>query len=63
MTRVRSIAFASVVLATLGLAALAATQGLPFHKAVAASTACSSCDARHQPHLRLMEQRAAEITP
>ena len=50
-------------LALVALSALAAAKGLPFPKADPPYAACSSCDARHQNHLRLMEKRAAETTP
>jgi hypothetical protein len=52
---------AALALVVLGLSAVAAIRGLP--PGGAEPAACSSCDARHQNHLRLVADRAAETTP
>jgi hypothetical protein len=53
----------ALVLAALGLSALAVIKGLPLRAPETAANACDSCDARHQNHLRLVARRAAETTP
>jgi hypothetical protein len=60
MTVGRNTAFAALSVLALGLAA---TTGLPLGGDKPTAAACSSCDARHQSHLRLMAKRSAEITP
>ena len=59
----RTPALTALALVALALAAMTATHGLPFGKAETYRTACSSCDARHQNHMRLVTQRKAETTP
>jgi hypothetical protein len=60
MMRGRKPMLAALALVALGLAAFAATKGLPFRTAETASAPCSSCDTRHQ---RLAATRASETAP
>jgi hypothetical protein len=60
MMRGRKPMLAALALVALGLAAFAATKGLPFRTTETASAPCSSCDARHQ---RLVSKGATETTP
>jgi hypothetical protein len=60
MMRGRKPLLAALALVALGVAAFAATTGLPLRATEPAAAACSSCDARHQ---RLATIRASETAP
>jgi hypothetical protein len=53
----RKLVLMALALVALGLSALAATRGLPFHRTESLATSCSSCDARHQSHKRIAAGR------
>jgi hypothetical protein len=53
----RKLLLMALALVALGLSALAATRGLPFHGTESITTSCSSCDARHQSHKRISAGR------
>lgn len=59
----RKPALMALALLAFGLSALAATHGSPIDGDETSATACSSCDARHQNHTRLLTKREAETTP
>ncbi len=63
MMRGRKPVLIALALVALGLSAFAATKGLPFGGTETSATACSSCDARQQAHMRLVAKRKAETTP
>jgi hypothetical protein len=58
MMRGRKLVLMALALVALGLSALAATKGLPFRGTESFATSCSSCDARHQNHMRLTLKEA-----
>jgi hypothetical protein len=55
----RAVILAALVLGSAGVTAALAWRG---RDTAAPAVSCSSCDARHQSHLRLIETRTKEAT-